>query len=213
VSCRNVCVIAVRSFVIAAFAAFGGGCKPNFPESPTPTPQLGSIQLHYNSPHVSVTQGGTVSLTLYAIDTEGIFQNVTNQAAWSSIDPTTVTVTPGVARAVRGGIVDVIASYGGLTTTARIIAINAGQPVILRLLPESDRRAGTTSQARAMLGTTLDVTPQAAWSSSDSAVLTVTGGAVTHRAPGTAAVTATYNNTSATYYVSVPPITSLPPLP
>ena len=91
-----------------------------------------------------------MSLTLYAIDTEGIFQNVTNQAAWSSIDPTTVTVTPGVARAVRGGIVDVIASYGGLTTTARIIAINAGQPVILRLLPESDRRAGTTSQARAM---------------------------------------------------------------
>ena len=207
----NVFNTGARVFVIACLI-FGLGCKANFPEAPTPTPTLSSIQLHYNSPHDFVTVGNSVSLTLYALNSEGIFENVTQRATWISVNPEIASVTPGSARGVRGGITDVIVTYQGLTKTARIIVIFPGQitPALTLRIPAL--AAGETSQARAFIGVT-DVTNQAAWSSSDPSVLTVTAGRITSVAPGTTEVSATLNNTTATSYVSVPPVRSLPSLP
>jgi len=208
----NVFDIAARSFVIACLV-FGPGCRANFPEAPTPAPLLSSIQLHYNNPHSSVGVGNSVSLTVYALNSSGIFENVSNRASWLSVNPEIASVTPGLAHGERGGITDVIVTYGGLTATARIIVAVPGQILSsLTLRPAPSLVAGETSQARALLGTT-DVTSQAAWTSSDPRVLTVAAGAITNVGPGTAAVTATVNGATATYYASVPPIRSLPSAP
>lgn len=211
---NNVCVIAVRSFVIAAVAAIGFGCKANFPESPTPAPTVAAIQLHYNSPHVFILPGSTVSLTLYALNTDGVFENVTSRGSWSSINPNVAAVTPGQARGGLGGSADVIASYGGQTTTARIEVHFEGQPQILSLWPHGTTNVGLTSDARAILGedsrNPQDVTAQAQWTSSDPSVFTVTAGHVTSMAPGTASITATYQGATAKYYASVPPLRRSP---
>jgi hypothetical protein len=176
-------------------------------------PTLASIQLHYNSPHVSVGVGNTVGLTLYAVNSDGAFEDVSTRASWISVNPEIASVTPRSARGERGGITDVIVSYGGMTTTARIVVVFAGQFTTLTLRPATNMFVGATSQARAIIGNSLDVTDQALWSSSDPRVLTAVNGQITSIAPGTAVVSATYNNATATYYVSVPPLRTLPSLP
>lgn len=210
----NVFEITTRSFVIACLVLAGAGCKANFPEAPTPAPTLSSIQLHYNSPHFVIGVGGSVFLTLYAVNSEGIFENVSNRASWISVNPEIASVTPGVARGERGGTTDIIVNYGGLTRTARIVVVFAGQITTMTLRPALTMAVGETSQARAFLGNSVDVTDRSVWSSSDPGVLTVTAGRITSVAPGTAAVSATLDQlNTATYYVSVPPLRSLPPLP
>ena len=158
--------------------------------------------------------GGSVLLTLYAINSEGIFEDVSSRASWISVNPEIVSVTPGVARGQRGGFTDVIVSYAGLTRTARIVVVFPGEVTPMTLLLPSDIAAGTTSQARALSGTgstnSTDLTGQALWASSDPEVLTVTAGRITGVAPGTATVTVTSGGNTARAYMSVPPIRSLP---
>ena len=159
----DVSEIAIRSFVIAV-VAIGAGCKANFPESPTPTPSLASIQLHYNAPHSSVTVGNTVGLTLYAINSEGIFESVTSRASWISVNPEIASVTPGVVRGVRGGTTDVIVTYGGMTATARIVVVFQGAILGgMTLRPPWSMSVGQTAQASDPgAGTTsIDVTDRA----------------------------------------------------
>ncbi len=207
----SVYAIGARSFVIGCLVLAAAGCKPHFPEAPTPAAELSSIQLHYNSPHQFVSVGNSVSLTLYAIDSEGIFENVTTRASWVSVNPEIASVTPGSARGQRGGFTDIIVSYGGMTVTARVVVVFAGQITSMTIRPGPTVMAGQTSAFRALIGSTNDVTQRSEWTSSDHRVLTVSGGVVTGVGPGTAALIANLDSgNSATLYVSVPPIRSLP---
>ena len=201
---------AARAFVIACLIFGAAACKANFPESPTPSATLVGIQVHYNNPHQSVLVGNVVSLTLYALDSEGIFENVTSRASWLSVNPEIAAVSPGVARGQRGGITDVIVSYGGFTTTARIVVVVPGQVLTTLVLQTPPQLlAGQTAQARAWVGTT-EVTQQTEWASSDARVFTVSDGILRAVGPGTAALTATRGALSqATAYISVPPIRSV----
>ena len=210
-SCRNVSVRRIRSFVIAAFVTLGFGCTANYPEGPTPTPTLVGVQIHYPSPHVSISPGFPVNLILYAVNSEGIFENVSGQASWASGNPSVLaSLGNGAMRGVADGTTQAIATYQGLTTAATIV-VGGGRALELSI---PSLRVGETFQATARQRTMVnvnDVTARSEWTSSDPRVVTVSGGNITAHAPGSAAITARYETFgSTTVYLSVPPIRALP---
>jgi uncharacterized protein YjdB len=187
------------------------GCTANYPQGPTPTPTLAGLQLHYSQPLDYLVPGGVARLILYAINSEGVYEDVSTRASWFSGNGGIVLPTAnGNVRAVADGTADVIATYQGLTTTAPIVvsrfeqALNVSIPFI---------EAGETRQATARqrnIGNT-DVTSRSTWTSSNPAIVTVDTGKITAHAPGTASITVRFETFGlATVYLSVPPIRSLP---
>ncbi|HUQ89703.1 MAG TPA: hypothetical protein VM096_19225 [Vicinamibacterales bacterium] len=196
--------------------ALVAGCSARYPEAPSPTPTLASIRIHYSSPHAWVNPGQTVTLALYAVDTEGVYQTIApNTASWFSSNTGVATVTNGSVRGVSGGDVDVVANYRGFNSSARVVILdpNVRFPWLdIRSLLNIE--TGATSRASALFfessSASRNVSDQATWNSSDSRVFTVDGGRVTAIGPGTAFITATVNGLSATVFASVPPLRKLP---
>lgn len=190
------------------------GCTARYPGSPTPTPTLARIQLHYSNSHVFISPGGaTASLILYAVNTEGVYENVSGRASWFSTDTGVMeVVTNGSVRAVTNGSADLIANYQGLSASARIV-VRSATPNLNFNLP-STVEVGDTWPATARLGfgtARTDVTDRCTWTSSNPAIVTAEGGRIAGRAPGTAAITVRLDaSTSETFYISIPPIRSLP---
>jgi Big-like domain-containing protein len=212
VSCRNSYEVAIRGLVIAGFVTSGIGCKANYPEGPTPTPALAGIQLHYSSNHEFINPGSFARLILYAIDTEGVYQDVSTRASWVSGN-TSIFTSAGIGsvRGVSDGTANMIATYQGLTTTATIVVARNPQGLDLDLpftIPVGETGQAT---ARQLNIARTDVTSRCTWTSSDPRVVTVEAGNVTAHGPGTASITARFETFgSATIYLSVPPIRSLP---
>jgi hypothetical protein len=211
-SCRHRYEAAIRSLVIAGFVTSGIGCKANYPAGPTPTPTLAGIQLHYSSSYAFINLGESARLILYAIDTEGVYQDVTTRASWFSGNTSIFTSAGnGTVRGVSNGTADVIATYQGLTTTATI-AVSSNLPALSLDLP-STIQVGETRQATARQRNIArtDVTSRSTWTSSDPRVVTVEAGNITAHGPGSASITARFETFgSVTVYLSVPPIRSLP---
>jgi Bacterial Ig-like domain (group 2) len=208
----DVSEIAIRSFVIAALVAIGVSCTAHYPESPTPTPTLAGLQLHYPSPLESILPGTTTSLILYAINSEGVYEDVSTRANWSSGNPSVFTsMGNGNVRGVSNGTSHVIATYQGLSTTATIVVGGrTGLDVSIPFIGVGETRQATaavTLQNRIRM----DVTSRSTWTSSDPSIVTVEAGNITAHGPGSASITARFETFgSATVYLSVPPIRSLP---
>ena len=193
------------------------GCSAHYPAAPTSTPTLAAIRVFYASPHTSITAGNSVSLLLYTVNTDGVYQALTQSAAsWFSTNTGVATVTNGSVRGVGHGDTDVVANYQGKTATVRVVV----QETPLRY-PRLDIRwtgiieTGLTITSMSALyfesaNSSRDVSSQAAWSSSDPSVFAVDGAKVTPAGPGTAAVTATFSELTATAFASVPPLRKLP---
>jgi hypothetical protein len=203
----------LRALIAVALVA---GCSANYPESPSPTPTLAGIRIHYPNPHVWINPGQTTLLALYAIDTQGVYQAVTPSAAtWFSSSTGVATVNNGSVRGVAGGDVDIVVSYRGFTATARVVILD---PAVrfpwLDIRSLTNIETGATSRASALYFETAsssrNVNDQATWTSSDHRVFTVEAGQVKAVGPGTAYVTATYNGLTATVFASVPPLRRLP---
>ncbi len=68
---------------------------------------------------LSLTSGKTVQLDLVGSHSDGLREHLTNRAAWSSSEPSAVTVTPsGLVRAGKIGQSIIRATYENLTTAA-----------------------------------------------------------------------------------------------
>jgi len=204
--------IAIRSFVIAALVALGIGCTAHFPESPTPAATLAGLQLHYPSPHEVITPGSTTRLILYAINSEGVYEDVSTRANWSSGNPSVLTsMGNGSIRGVSGGTSHVIATYQGLSTTATIVVgFSTGFDVRIPYIEAGETRQATAT-ATFQNFSRMDVTSRSTWTSSDPRIVTVEAGNITAHGPGSASITARFETFgSATIYLSVPPIRSLP---
>ena len=203
----------MRNWIGAVLALAAAACSAHYPGSPTPSTTIAGVQLHYTRPHTFVSIGSSVSFTLYSIDTDGVMENVTGRATWFASDSGIATVTPGTARAIANGATDVVASFQGFTATARVLVQSSRFFPYLEIGPAPTHQTGASSQAGAVLvngSLRQSVADQAAWASSDPRVITVERGMVTSHGPGTAAITASFNGLSATYYTSVPPIRVLP---
>jgi hypothetical protein len=205
----------MRNWMVLVLAALAG-CSAHYPGSPTQVPTLAAVQIHYIGSHSWVNPGTSVSLALYAINSDGAYESVTSRASWLSSNTAVATVSNGTARGAGAGAADIIATYQGLTATARVVVINSAVPVPwLDIRTFSVPETGRTTSATASYfvqnqSNGRDVTTEATWTSSDPSVFTVEAGRVTGRGPGTAELIATYNGVQARRYGSVPPLRALP---
>jgi uncharacterized protein YjdB len=145
-----------------------------------------------------------LALALTATYADGEVRDVTQQAEWSSADPSVATVSNeaglrGRITALAAGNVTVSATFGGLSADAAVTVTDATL-ASLALDPTSLTLAAGTSAALRVVGTfsdgtQQDLTEQAQWTSSDTAVAEVsstagTRGQVTAVGPGSAVITA-----------------------
>lgn len=193
------------------------GCSAEYPASPTSGATVSSIAIFYNSAHQWVNPGNTVSMSAYALNTDGVYENVTTRASWFSADTSVATVTNGTARGVSGGSAEIVASYQGFTSTARVVVLvpNSVRYPWLDIRsyspPETGRSTSpTVGYFTAANAAQQNVQGEAVLASSDPNVIKIEGGRVIGVGPGTAAITATYRGLTATSYLSVQPIRVLP---
>jgi hypothetical protein len=205
-------VIATRTFVIAALAAIVAGCQANYPESPTPSPTVVGLQLQYYRAHSSIRPGETEFLIAYALNSEGIYENVSSRAAWSSSNAAVAAVTGnGYLLGIGDGTASAVATYQGLTASTPIVVRLGGPP--LDVPPISLLVGGSTQPTVRLEVTRTDVTNQCTWTSADSSVVSVDGGRLTGRAPGTTKLDLRCPTAAMTMLLSVPPIDYRTPLP
>lgn len=202
--------------VLVALAASFAGCSAHFPDAPSSTPTLAAIRVHYSNPHTTLNPGNSLSLAVYTVNSDGVYQLLPNNAAsWFSTNAGVATVTNGSVRGVGHGDTDIVAGYQGHTSVARVVV----QETPVRY-PRLDFRsvspieAGSPWVVAALLFETAnsnrDVTSVASWSSSDPRVFSVESGQVKAVGPGTGALTASFNGVAATVFASVPPLRKLP---
>ncbi len=164
-----------------------------------------------------VSVGQSILITATGIFADGTKQDITAQATWTSGDTTLATVALDSASArekvtgIKAGTVSVIAVLSGVTgkaaitvTTATLTAINVTPALAIIQSGVSQQFQATATYSD---GTTGDVTAQATWASSNTAVATVTAGAagvvVRAVATGSATISASVGTVTGSTSVTV----------
>lgn len=168
---------------------------------------LTGIALSPSSP--SVPLGATQQFTATGTFSDGTTRDVTTTVNWSSSQASVATVTAsGMLTAIAQGTATITATSGVVSTNVSV-TVNAATLTAIALSPSSPSvPLGATQQFTATGtfsdATTHDVTATVTWSSSASAVATVsTSGMVTAAAQGTATIMASSGNVSGTASVTV----------
>ncbi len=163
--------------------------------------QLSSISVGPASPPPQVAAGGTVQLTATGTYSDHSTKDVTSSVNWTSANTTVATVTPA------GGLVTcvstastatqvVISAMGANVTGSVPVTCLAPTVSSIAVGPQNQTlNAGSTLQLTATAnfsyGSPQNVTSSASWTSSNSAVATVSGGLVTCVAGANSSVTIT----------------------
>jgi len=177
-------------------------------------PFTGCTSNHVNSISISpsapsVAAGQTVQFTATGVTGQGTgSKNLTDQVTWASstLDVATVNST-GLAAAVSAGTSTITASLSGTPPASTTITVtgagsSTGSITSLSIIPSAQSVAAPpdTSQFLAIgttsSGTTVNLTSQAAWSSSAASVATIglNTGLATAVGKGTTTITAIYTN-------------------
>jgi hypothetical protein len=208
----------VSAFAALAALALAVSCKGFFPPD-----QIESITISPTT--ATVPLNGTFQLGAYGVDTVGNqLGNVTTQVTWSSSDPSTITVgansglLTGVSLGVSSTPVTITAAYQALTPQSATATVCVAGATDLVISPPAtstvggdtfngtDGNGGFTATVQSS-GQTLDITAAATWTSSNTSVLTITGGedpaavlteVVTQNTPVTVTATYTCNTTALT---------------
>lgn len=209
---------------VAILCVISASCTAKYPTEPTKAPPVG-LYLAYASPKgrtapTATTGTNTYSFLAYTIDTDGVYERVSDRAVWSSSDETIVrpaTSTPsGLTRsflAVSPGTASVTARYQGVEATAPVQIVENG---ILSAVPRIDltwtgqTSVGSVSVVRALMRTAtqnnVDVSGAAQWTSSNPEVATVdSGGVIRAISPGTTIISASANGLVDWFWFSVIP--------
>jgi uncharacterized protein YjdB len=174
---------------------------------------------------LAVVLGLTSSLVATATYQNGVAQDVTAQAAWTSADNTVASVsnaagTAGQVKGLAAGNTTVTATYSGKSGTASVTVSQATLTSITVSPATATVSAGRTQQFAATgsynNGASVDLTTQVTWSSSDIAVAQVSNASSSHGlatalVAGTAKITATLGTISggATLTVDAPLLASI----
>ena len=157
----------------------------------------------------SVSVGSTKPFTATAGYANGATQDVTNQATWSSTDPTVASIqsagqaNPGLAKGVAPGNVNITAKLGGVSATTTLNVIGNGTLTSFFISQIDPSIApGSTLQlfgyAEYSDGSVNWVTNATHWTSSNSSVAAIQDqgqaapGLVTAASAGTTTITATF---------------------
>ena len=210
----NACARLAASAVVLSLILLAG-CNAKYPSQPS-VPAPSTLQVHYPTAMGAPLVGASFFFTAYIINSDGAYEDVTSRATWLSSNPVVVRMTssPSGFTAVAPGLADLSASYQGLTSSVSVavlevdrqfpaLAVTAGNPRVI------GQTATTTASLRTSATQSQNVTSQAAWSSSDERVVTVTpagqAASVKGVGVGTAQITAVFNGLSASYGLSIQP--------
>ena len=171
---------------------------------------LSSILVTPNNPSVPVAF--TLQLTATGIFLDGTNFDMTTQATWTSSNNSVATVGgTGLVRGIAPGSVTITATLGDISGTTTIMVTSATLTSI-SLSPASpsipSTPAGITQQFISIGafsdGTSLDISTQVTWGSSNTSVATVnSSGLATSVAAGFSIITATYQTISGSTILTV----------
>ncbi len=171
----------------------------------------------------TVLLGSTQQFTARAIFSDGSDQNVTEQVAWSSSDSGVASVdAAGLARGLGSGAADIVARLnveGTQYSDSSRLRVEAPAPIVtdLRVEPASaeiliDTRQQFQAFAELSNGTTIEVTGDVSWNSSDEGIAHINNsGRATGLAEGVVDITASLTVDGENYRDSAP--LSVLPLP
>jgi hypothetical protein len=185
-------------------------CEASYPTTPTAPVPL-ALQLHFAQPLGDASIRGGYSFKAYVIRSDGAWEEVTNQVAWSSPNPAVFrSAGSGQFIADNLGASGVIAQYQGLFASVAIVVVDPARLPTPRLsvtavAPQTGATLQSVSALVPITGSSRDVTGEATWTSSDPLVATVATGRVTARGPGTTRITVTHQGMTASYVFSVRP--------
>jgi hypothetical protein len=141
---------------------------------------------------------------------DGSTQYLTQQVTWSSANNAVATITPtmGLVTAVAPGTVAMTATLSGIQGSNTLTVVPATLTGVVITPPTWSMQAGTTRQfsatAEFRTATVQDVTATSSWISSNPKVATVSAtGMVNAIGPGTATLSANFNNKEGSTAVTV----------
>ncbi len=172
-------------------------CSGASSSTKTAPPTLTSVSVTPATGSVSV--GASTQLTATAKYSDGSTSNVTTQATWISSNTSDATVTSGLVTGVAAGSVTVTASFGGLSGPAAV-TVNANAATVTSIsitAPSNSFEVSAflplTAIATYSDSSTQDVTTQAAWTSSDTTIATVSTLGAAHGLATASSVSITAN--------------------
>jgi hypothetical protein len=196
-----------RLAIAAAFVLLATGCGPSKSTSGTPVPKA----LFISSPPALFGIGKTSQLAANERLSDYSLVVVTNQATWTSSNPSAATISSGGLLTTTGiGSTTISASYQSFSASA-IMSVQTPIATSLSISPTSTFTAvGQTQQLVATAGfndgTTQNVSSSAQWSSdAPSYVDVAAGGLASSGALGVASIQVSYGNRFASTTMSVTP--------
>jgi len=152
-------------------------------------------------------------VTLYAVDKNGVYEDVTTQAEIVSSNPSVARpdATGDVSLREGSGQVAITATYLGMSSSLTFTVEYIRPPSMEAALVPAGAGHEISYSAWVVTGgithTTLD--PDAVqWSSSNPPVVSVAGSTLRANAPGTADLTMRYNAMEASYRITIPPVST-----
>lgn len=193
------CTALLLLFPMASGCNLTGPTGPERPASVTVTPEKSLL----------TSAGETIQLTVGARDREGThiaYETVT----WSSSDPSVASVSnTGLVTAINEGQTTIAANIGGVSGQA-VVTVEWPKPTTIVIRPTTDLVFESLGQTRQLSATVLDRQGRAlddvqvTWSSSDNSIVAVDSlGVITTTGRGSALITATAGDASATKEIVV----------
>lgn len=96
---------------------------PPASEPPQPPAAPEPVRLDLRPPEAAVKPGETAQFRAYAVYSDASEQDVTQEAAWASSDPSVALVVYGLATALAPGQADITAAWNGFTGQARLTVL------------------------------------------------------------------------------------------
>jgi hypothetical protein len=202
----------------ATISASVGGVSGSSTLTVTPA-MLGSISITPANP--GIAKGTNQQFTATGSFTDGSTQNLTTTAAWSSSDTTVATISNaagsyGLATSLASGPTTITAASGNVAGTATL-TVTSAVLVSIAVTPASPSIAKGTNLQFTATGTysdnsTQNLTTTVTWSSSNTAVATISNaagsnGLATSTAAGTTTITATSGGISKSTTLTITPAT------
>ncbi|TCM85700.1 Ig-like protein group 2 [Paenibacillus sp. BK033] len=174
-----------------------------------------SVTIQSQPPSIPVGASGPVYASALRSD-NSIITNLGSLATWTSSNPAVLSIdNTGFIEALSVGTSTLTVSYGGQSDSV-LVTVVAGEPVLTGLTVSPTSTSLTVGGTRASVvtavysdSTTPAVTSQATYTSSNTAVATVSeAGVITAVSAGTATITASFGGRTATVAVTVTPVIS-----
>ncbi|SEN63317.1 hypothetical protein [Paenibacillus sp. OV219] len=159
----------------------------------------------------SVNLGDTLDYKLIGASSGQSDEDVTDNATWTSLNTAVATVDDGTVTLLSAGETTIVAKYKGRSDSIKLTVSSPFKSItiptdddLLELLTGDDP-VTLEANAETIDGSTIPVVDTATWLSSNTAVVTVSGGVVKPVGAGVATITASYLGASGTLSVVVRP--------